>query len=201
MSRLSEDVIRSLIGNDLLPILRSSTGGYRPAARQHETGQDERQQPEDEEPLQEPLREPTHRHLQSGDSGSRLGSRPGRLWRWGKIWSIVRSPSLTRLYGPLRSVDVPDSGRTVTGLGRLRAWTLAPQVRASRSMDITEAPLPPRRPRSWRGKRETHRRRGPVEQEDYPQPSRTSGESALLLRRSMAGRSRSRDPTIFHDIL
>src|SRR5712692_5419919 len=68
MSRLSEGLLRSLIGKDLPPILRSSTGGYRRAARQDETGQDESQQPEHEEPLQEPLREPSHRHLQSGDS-------------------------------------------------------------------------------------------------------------------------------------
>src|SRR2546428_6854639 len=92
MSRLSEGLLRSLIGKDLPPILRSSTGGYRRAARQDETGQDESQQPEDEEPLQEPLREPTHRHLQSGNSGSRLGRRPSRSGRGARY-----GPSSVRL--------------------------------------------------------------------------------------------------------
>src|SRR2546428_5713117 len=125
MSRLSEGLLRSLIGKDLPPILRSSTGGYRRAARQDETGQDESQQPEDEEPLQEPLREPTHRHLQSGNSGSRLGSRPSRS---GRGQDMVHRP-FAWSDEALRTSQVARYarfGRTVTGLGRLRAWTLAP---------------------------------------------------------------------------
>src|SRR6266567_8729605 len=75
----------------------------------------------------------------------------------------------------------------------LEAGSLHGSTGTNSSAGITDAPPLPRRPRCWRSTRETHRRRGPVEQEDYPRPSRTPSESAFLLRRSTAGRSQSRE--------
>src|SRR5437016_8753684 len=101
--RRDTELLRSLIGEGLPPILRSSTGGHRRLARQDETSQDESQHPEHEEPLQDPVREPSHRQLHPGDSVVDPVAQG-----WGKIWSIVGSYGLTRLYGSPVASDAPD---------------------------------------------------------------------------------------------
>src|SRR6266851_6701850 len=111
----------------------------------------------------------------------------------------LEAGSLHRGVGPARTRQVRTRANSPKMRNHCRNRCIATPIQTLRSRQlicpagITGSPLPPRRPRSWRGSRETPRRRGQGEQEDYPQPSRTSGESALLLRRLKPGRSRSRE--------